>query len=93
MTLVHKFTHLSSLDVPDIDSLILIKGDGFAFGGHLDLHGGNILQWPPDHPAVPGQSVSSLHVQEKDDNTGQCCPHIGTICRVGKLITLLIQQI
>ena len=72
-------SHLSSLDVPDVDTLILVEGDGLAFGGHLHLHRRNIFQWSPDHPAVPRQSLSSLHSQEKKIQVIENCNHMPRI--------------
>ena len=68
-------THLSCLDVPDVDTLILVKGDGLALGGYLNLHRGHIFQWPPDHPAVTRQSLSSLYSNSKHQMTSHTITH------------------
>lgn len=50
---------LSRFDIPDIDSLILIKGDGVSSNQHL--YGGrrHIFDWPTQHPTVTWAALCS----------------------------------
>lgn len=55
-------SHLSSLDVSYIDTLIFIQWDGLAFGDYIHFHRGYILQGATDHPTVARHSVRSLYM-------------------------------
>lgn len=43
---------LASLDVPDVDALVLVQWDGLTPQHHFHSGWGDVLHRPPQHPAV-----------------------------------------
>ena len=58
-------THLSGLDVPDVDSLILVQRNCRTFRQDVHLHWGNVLLGTSDHPAITRFALLSLEEQDK----------------------------
>ena len=55
----------------DVDTFVLVKGDGLALGHHLDFHGGNIFQGATDHPPVSRLTslfLNTRNIKNYDEN-------------------------
>ena len=66
--------YLSSLDVPDVYSFVLIERNGLLLADHLNLHRGDVLLRPSDHPAIARLARRSLERQRVSGGRDNCYP-------------------